>query len=162
VSRAMLGPTGRSKRQMPDCPPAPQWPSPGTRWSEIRRVIQMDAHMQAGSCLVWYLLSGRSLRPRARPCCPPPPKRSRDKPTFEVKEEREPVGHHCPLAAHHAVAQEGLRISAQGLRSLGATHTHPDASVRSSERGRVDAYQKQQSGPALGMEASGLSLMGWG
>lgn len=39
-------------------------------------------------------------------------------PTFEVKEEREPVGHHCTLAAHHAVAQKRLGISAQGLGCL--------------------------------------------
>lgn len=44
-------------------------------------------------------------------------------PTFEVKEEGETVGHHGTLAAHHAVAYEGLRVSAQGLCSLRATPT---------------------------------------
>lgn len=72
------------------------------------------------------------------------PTRAGRKPTFEVEEEGEPIGHHGSLAAYHAVAQECLRVSAQGLRCLGTTHTHPDTSVCSSERGWVDACRGQR------------------
>lgn len=66
-------------------------------------------------------------------------------PTFKVEEEGEAVGHHGSLAAHHAVAHECFRVSAQSLGGLRATYAHPDAGVCPPERGWVDAYGKQLS-----------------
>lgn len=45
----------------------------------------------------------------------PEPARSQEPPTFEVKAEGKAVGHHGTLAAHHAVAQKRLGVSAQSL-----------------------------------------------
>lgn len=73
--------------------------SPRTGKPEPQRVARMDGHMQ--------------VRPMPGLGCPPT--RVGRKPTFEVEEEGEPIGHHGTLAAHHAVAQECLRVSAQGL-----------------------------------------------
>lgn len=53
--------------------------------------------------------------------------------TFKVEVEGEAVGHHGPLATHHAVTQEGLGVSAQSLGGLRAAHAHPHAGVRPSE-----------------------------
>lgn len=64
-----------------------------------------------GGVRVWKGLSC----PPAPPCPSPRPRGAVCAPTFEVEEEREAVGHHGTLAAHHTVAHEGLRVSTQSL-----------------------------------------------
>lgn len=93
MSRAMLGPVGRGMRQV--------WAS--------------QSRSQPAQGPLGFLTAREGARD------PEPGYATHEawaKPTFEVKEEGEPVGHHGSLAAHHAIAQECLGVPAQRLRRL--------------------------------------------
>lgn len=66
--------------------------------------------------------------------------------TVEVEEIGDPVGQHGPLAAGHAVAQQLLWVSAEGLTGLRAAHADVDARLTAPQGGGVQACSRTAQG----------------